>query len=214
MSHGTHTEAFDLPEPLGHHRAPGFSEADAARARHTGLSRLTPSEPVVWSYARPRTNGDLWRAARLGMIIAGSLFGSLSIWGTQDLNVYTIGLMCSLGVVAAATTMILWQTIRTAPRNLVPGFVALLTKQRLLVVNLDAPDDVWSLYVGQVLQVSSDTLLHHYGGVWVAGWWIDPRGKRVETKVPLFIGRESAATIQMLRRRLTAECLDGQNEAA
>lgn len=175
---------------------------------------MTPSETVLWSYARPRVSGDLWRAARLGVIVAGSLFGSLTIWGTQELTPALDAVIGVLALLAIISTAVLWRTIRSAPRNLVPGFVAILTKQRLLVVNLDAPDETWSLAVGQVLQVSSDTLLHQHGGVWVAGWWLDPRGRRVETKVPLFVGKETAAIVQMLRRRLTAECLEESVENA
>ncbi|MFZ4573526.1 MAG: hypothetical protein ACOYN0_03965 [Phycisphaerales bacterium] len=203
-----------MPEPLGDHRAFGFRESEVARARFVGLSRLSPTERVTWSFTRPKRNGDLWRAARLGLIISGSLFAALTILGTMELTPWTIGAIGLLGLVASITSLVLWKAIRASPRNLVPGFVAILTNQRLLVVNLDSPEDVWSLYVGQVLQVSSDTLLHAVGGVWVAGCWLDPRGRRVETKVPLFIGRECAATIQMLRRRLTAECLDESAEAA
>jgi hypothetical protein len=207
-------EQPDLPEPLGSHCAPGFRPDQVERARQIGLSHLIPTETLIWTYVRPRVGGELWPALRQASLVAACLFGALTIWGTQELTVETEAGIGALALVGLIAVCYLWAAIRRVPRDLIPGFVAILTRQRLVVVNLDRPDEAWTLCVGQVLQVSSDTLAHNFGGVWVAGWWLDPGGRRVDTKVPLFVGRETAAVVQMLRRRLSVECLEMPSEGA
>lgn len=195
-------EQHEGPEPLGDHDADGFNPRRCAVARELLRPHLQPGEHTLWTYARPKSGGDEKRAITFGFAIAGCLFFTLTLLGTQDFSNTNLALIGAVGLLGALCTRLLWDTIARGPGNIVPGFAAALTESRLIVVNLDRPRQSWSMQAGDATQITGDGMLHQHGGVWVAGLWMCPDGTVQDTKVPVFTGKDTAATVQMFRRRL------------
>lgn len=195
------------PEPLGDHGPTGSSRDQISE----GLKRITPAlrpdESVRWSYCRPVQSGDLFSAVRSSLMVGVPLFIAASAFAIGGSTAVSVLAGVSIVVAAVGATAV-WRRLSRPAKPAVPGFVAALTNQRLIVISLERPSQVWSMNVGCVLHVEGDASLHGVGGVWISGQWIGPNGKFLQTRIPLHIGPDSAASIAMLRRRLTADCVE------
>ncbi|MFN9992044.1 MAG: hypothetical protein ACK54H_01770 [Phycisphaerales bacterium] len=207
------TSLADAPEPRGDVDAEGFSAKQCAKVREILRPHLHAGEQTLWTFARPKSGGDEKRAITLGFAIAGCLFFTLTLAGTQDFSNTNLALLGAVGLLAALCTRLLWDTIARGPENIVPGFAAALTDTRLVIVNLDSPRRSWSMEAGDATQITGDGMLHQHGGVWVAGLWMCPDGTVQDTKVPVFTGKDTAATVQLFRKRLLKEFANRERAA-
>ncbi len=195
------------PEPLGSH-VPTGTDLNAASAALRHVTRvLNPDESMLWSYCRLNQRGDLSRAVQASSFVGVPVFiAAVSLaMGGSTVTYAVASLAAVAGVVGSA---VVWRRLSRGLSPVVPGFAASLTNRRLIVVSLERPREVWSMNVGGILAAAGESSLHGVGGIWVSGRWIDPQGQVVQTKIPLHIGPDFAPTVAMLRRRLTADCLD------
>jgi hypothetical protein len=209
----TPTSLADAPEAQGDVDAEGFSVRRCAKVREMLRPHLNVGERTLWTFARPKSGGDEKRAITFGFAIAGCLFFTLTLAGTQDFSTTNLALLGAVGLLAALCTRLLWDTIARGPENIVPGFAAALTDSRLVIVNLDSPRRSWSLQAGDATQITGDGMLHQHGGVWVAGLWMGPDGTVKDTKIPVFTGKDTASTVQLFRKRLLKEFANRERAA-
>ncbi|MDI1289327.1 MAG: hypothetical protein PSX37_05155 [bacterium] len=168
---------------------------------------LKRDEVIRWSYFRPIQKGELASAVRSSLMVGVPLFMAASAFAVG--GSWPAYLFAAVSIVVAAIgASAVWRRVSQPAKPAVPGFVAALTNLRLIVISLERPSQVWSMHVGCVLHVEGDATLHGVGGVWVSGQWVGPDGQMVQTRIPLLIGPNSAGCIAMLRRRLTADCVE------
>jgi len=195
------------PEPLGNHAPIGARLDEVSKGFAQLAAAIRPSENVRWSFCRPQPTLELGRAVRISLLVGVPLFLAACAFAIGS-STFAYALAGVALLVAGVGGMLVWRRLSGPANPAVPGFVAALTNERLVVVLLEKPDQVWTMNVGSILHIAGDARLHEVGGILVSGRWINPKGMIVQMKLPLLIGPDSAATAAMLRRRLTADCIE------